>query len=123
MTHTAMGMRTRRERKDTAEGNAGSERLAGGRPANHIVCDSAAYSAIVHEFFRSTPESNPSRYSFARRRDSTCARPPTNPNNRRTRLHAPTDSACIEAQALQAVGCQKLATCADSGFMQLVRTR
>ena len=46
MTHTAMGMRTRRERKDTAEGNSGSERLAGGRPADHIVCGQVARIGI-----------------------------------------------------------------------------
>ncbi len=42
---------------------------------------SPACSASVQEFFRSAPESNPSRYIRARRRESACAkRPATNEN-------------------------------------------
>ena len=65
---------------------------------------SPAASAIVQEFFRSAPESNPSTYILARRRDSTCANRPatsanmsSNPARHRSRRSSAIDSGAANA--------------------------
>ena len=51
---------------------------------------------MLQEFFRSTPESNPSRYNRARRRDSTLRKTPRDPRKQPVEPGVPADQAIIE---------------------------